>query len=483
MTIWFDVEDLFEYAGAVARPSGIQRLSYEIYAAIQASDASRVGFLRHDPVGGTMRVVDWADVQAIYRSMTHGVPARAPAAAPQAVAPLLQSRAARLPLIGSGMRLAASRLPPEMRRPLGEAARAQVAAIRGLARFAAALPGALAARRRQNAAVAAPPPGEVAALPATPGAAPSYGRDIRDVAQPGDVLAALGSPWSSQGYPALVARLKSQTNLRFALLVYDLIPVMRPEFCDRGLVMLFSSFILGCLPLADELMTISRASAADLERWSARIGVRLATTPRPIPIGTGFSTSAETVPLPQGLVAGEYALFVSTVEARKNHLLAFRAWRRLLEELPPERVPQLVFAGRVGWMVADLMQQIRNSENLAGKLTVVENPDDTTLAQLYRGARFTLFPSLYEGWGLPVSESLAFGKVCLASGTTSVPEAGGRFCLYHDPDSVTEAVALYRRAIEEPGLIARLEAEIADGYRPTPWSSTAAAILDQLGHG
>jgi glycosyltransferase involved in cell wall biosynthesis len=480
MTIWFDVEDLFEYARAVARPSGIQRLSYEIYAALQATDASRVGFLRHDPIAGTMRVVHWAEVQALYRGMTHGVPAKAAAATPPVEMPLLQSRAARIPVVGSGMRLIASRLPPEVRRPLGEAARAQIAAFRGAGRFAAALPDLVTSRRRR---VAGPPPcpADAKAEPMPPPVS-GPGLDIRDVVQPGDVLAALGSPWSSQGYPGLIARLKAQTGMRFALLVYDLIPVVRPEFCDRGLVMLFSSFILGCLPLADELMTISRASAADLEAWSAKIGVRLATAPRPIPIGTGFSTEAESRPLPAGLEPGGYALFVSTVEARKNHLLAFRAWRRLLEEMPPERVPQLVFAGRIGWMVADLMQQIRNCEQLGGKLTIVEDPDDATLAALYRGARFTLFPSLYEGWGLPVSESLAFGKVCLASGTTSVPEAGGRFCLYHDPDSVTDAVALYRRAIEEPGLIAGLEAEIATGYRPTPWGATAAAILDQLGH-
>jgi glycosyltransferase involved in cell wall biosynthesis len=111
---------------------------------------------------------------------------------------------------------------------------------------------------------------------------------------------------------------------------------------------------------------------------------------------------------------------------------------------------------------------------------IVENPDDATLAALYRGARFTLFPSLYEGWGLPVSESLAFGKVCLASNSTSIPEAGGRFCLYHDPDSVTAATALYRRAIEEAGLIESLEATIAAEYRPTPWSVTARSVLDAL---
>ncbi len=164
-----------------------------------------------------------------------------------------------------------------------------------------------------------------------------------------------------------------------------------------------------------------------------REGIVLRGMPRAIPIGTGFTHSLPAPTLPQGLSPGSYALFVSTVEARKNHSLAFRAWRRLLEELPRDEVPTLVFAGRIGWMVADLMQQIENAEHLGGKLVIVQNPDDATLAALYKGARFTLFPSLYEGWGLPVSESLSFGKVCLASNAASVPEAGGDYCLYHDP--------------------------------------------------
>jgi glycosyltransferase involved in cell wall biosynthesis len=171
---------------------------------------------------------------------------------------------------------------------------------------------------------------------------------------------------------------------------------------------------------------------------------------------------------------------VSTVEARKNHVLAFRAWRRLLQELPPDQVPALVFAGRIGWMVDDLMRQIDNAGHINGKLAIVENPDDATLAALYAGARFTLFPSLYEGWGLPVSESLSFGKVCLASSAAAIPEAGGEFCLYHDPDSVTEATALYRRAITEPGLIETLEARIRREYNPVSWSSTARAVLEAL---
>ncbi|MDT8349839.1 glycosyltransferase, partial [Roseomonas mucosa] len=93
-------------------------------------------------------------------------------------------------------------------------------------------------------------------------------------------------------------------------------------------------------------------------------------------------------------------------------------------------------AGRVGWLVADLMQQLENAEWLGGKIRLVRDPSDEELLALYRGCRFTLFPSLFEGWGLPVSESLALGRPCIASNRTSLPEAGGALARYFDPDDL-----------------------------------------------
>ena len=458
MKIWFDVEDLFEYARSVSRPSGIQRLSYEMYAALRVLDPARIGFVRHDMRSGTMLVSDWAEVEAVFARMTQ---ARLPGGGRHSTGgqpSLMHSGLGRMPIL----RAAAQRMPREVRQPLGDAMRAQLGVLRNLGRAARALPEAF--RGQQGA----------------PAAAPAQGQALREVARPGDVLASFGSPWSLPDYPGLVARTLDGSGLRYAILIYDLIPVIRPEYCDAALVRMFTAYAEGCLPQAEAVLAISEATVRDTIAWSRRQGLSLRATPRAIPIGTGFSHATPAPVLPAGLAPGGYALFVSTIEARKNHALAFRAWRRLLDELPPQQVPTLVFAGRVGWMVEDLMQQVQNAHQLDGKLVLVESPDDATLAALYQGARFTLFPSLYEGWGLPVSESLSFGKVCLAASTTSVPEAGGAFCLYHDPDSVTEAVALYRRAIAEPSLIEGLEARIAAEHRPTPWSATARAVLDAL---
>jgi glycosyltransferase involved in cell wall biosynthesis len=462
MTIWCDVEDLYEYARSVTRPSGIQRLSYEMYAALHALDPDGVRFVRMNARSGTMRVVAWQDVASVFHGMAGALPAAVGPVRVVTPPSLTHSALARAP----GLRAAAQRMPRALRQPLGEAIRGQVVVLRNLALAARAIPAALAAQRPSGARLAT---------------APVRGVDLREAARPGDILASLGSPWSLPDYPNCVDRMRREAKLRYVMLIYDLIPAMRPEYCDRAQVVMFDRFAHGCLPQADALLVISEATARDVGAWAAREGIPLRDRPRTIPIGTGFSHAAPAATLPAGLAPGGYALFVSTIEARKNHALAFRAWRRLLDELGPERVPTLVFAGRIGWMVADLLQQISNAGHLGGKLIIVENPDDATLAALYQGARFTLFPSLYEGWGLPVSESLAFGKVCLAASTTSVPEAGGDFCLYHDPDSVTEAVALYRRAIMEPELIPGLEARIRAEYRLTPWSATARAVLDALG--
>jgi glycosyltransferase involved in cell wall biosynthesis len=148
--------------------------------------------------------------------------------------------------------------------------------------------------------------------------------------------------------------------------------------------------------------------------------------------------------------------------------------------MPPERVPVLVFAGRIGWLVQDLMQQLRNTAFLNGKIVLVEEPTDAELVALYRGCRFTLFPSFYEGWGLPVTESLAFGKPCIISNRTSLPEAGGSLARYFDPEDVADAEHVIRATIEDPEGLAQWEARIVREFRPVPWEDSARAVMRHL---
>jgi glycosyltransferase involved in cell wall biosynthesis len=265
--------------------------------------------------------------------------------------------------------------------------------------------------------------------------------------------------------------------------------------------MRFREWTDAVFPLVDTFLTISRSSAQDIVFHAQQTGYPLRSAPQPIPIGTGFtSPSKQSLPTrPAGRSgapttdrtpaavrdrlppAGSYALIVSTIEARKNHILLFRVWRRLLEEMPREQIPTLVFAGRVGWLVSDLMQQLRNADFLGGKIMLVEDPTDDELERLYTGCRFTLFPSLYEGWGLPVTESLSFGKPCIISHATSLPEAGGHLARYFDPENGGEAYSVIRHAIETPEETEAWAEQVRREFKPVTWDESARDVLHALG--
>ncbi len=449
--IWIDVDGLFKCASSGQQPSGIQRLEFELCCALNALPESkgRVFFVRHDPRRQGLVTTSWETVEAVYEVLW-GVQERRKA-----------SSAARG---RSALKAAIRGLPPGLRKVAVLQIEALEALIELMRARAAEIEDAVRRRwRLWKSGVAAQPGGHFAG------------------AQRGDILVVLGAGWTDVALREKVAREK---GLRLAVLVYDIIPLRRSEWFERRLVDAFRTWFKAALPQADVVLTISAATARDVTAYAHSAGLRLRAVPTPIPIGTGFRKVAVR---PAGPAApgrlpapGGYALVVSTIEVRKNHLLLFRVWRRLLEEMRPETVPTLVFAGRIGWIVSDLMEQLRRSRFLDGKIVHVDSPSDQELEALYQGCLFTLFPSFYEGWGLPVTESHGFGRPCIVSGTSSLPEAGGSLARYIDPDNVTDACRVIRETIEDQAGLRQWRERVRREFRPVPWSASARAVLQVL---
>ena len=137
---------------------------------------------------------------------------------------------------------------------------------------------------------------------------------------------------------------------------------------------------------------------------------------------------------------------LGTLEKRKNLLRLLRVWERMRLQWKSD-LPMLVLAGKRGFGCDEIMHFLQRSAVLAGCVQVIEKPDDGALADLYRNCLFTTFASHYEGWGLPVGESLWFGKPVVASRATSLPEVGGRLADYFDPASDLEMQAALERMI------------------------------------
>ncbi len=91
-----------------------------------------------------------------------------------------------------------------------------------------------------------------------------------------------------------------------------------------------------------------------------------------------------------------------------------------------------------------------------------------------------MFPSFYEGWGLPVTESLAFGRPCVISNATSLPEAGGTLARYFDPDDLNEAYRVIRATIADREGLSVWQARIAREFHPVSWEDSARSLLARL---
>src|SRR5262249_29439348 len=193
---------------------------------------------------------------------------------------------------------------------------------------------------------------------------------------------------------------------------------------------------------ADLVLTVSAFSREDLKDFAASHGMVLPPI-EIVPLGTGFhERRVDRQRCKHVTVRDRFALYVSTIDRRKNHQFLLRVWQKLIERHGADAVPHLLLIGRPGWGIndfTDVRTQLTGTRALTGKVTLLSNLSDADLHEAYARCAFTLYPSLYEGWGLPVAESLTHGKFCIVSNRTSLPEVGGDFVDYFDPENEADA--------------------------------------------
>lgn len=146
------------------------------------------------------------------------------------------------------------------------------------------------------------------------------------------------------------------------------------------------------------------------------------------------------------LEPGRYLLCVGTLEPRKNLQLALRAYQRLPVPLR-ERYP-LVIAGMPGWRPEQLAEPLQRAM-AGGQVRLLGYQHDTTIAELLAGARALVFPSLYEGFGLPVLEAMASGTPVILTQSSALPEVAGEAGTYIDAQDDRACAEAMQRLIED----------------------------------
>ncbi len=273
----------------------------------------------------------------------------------------------------------------------------------------------------------------------------------------------------------------TRRGTRTLLTVHDLSFLHYPEHFVPKLVQYLTQVVSRSAARADLVLADSEATRSDiiasLGVAPARIevlygGVDSRFCPQPDP------GEAERLRARYGLDERPYVLSVGTVQPRKNYVRLIKAFA----QLRASRL-QLVIAGGMGWLYQDILAE---AEKHAGSVRLLGFVDDGDLPALYRNASLLAFPSLYEGFGLPVLEAMACGVPVICSDVSSLPEVAGDAALLVDPlatAGLTEALA---RVLEDAGLRRQMISKgLAQAARFT-WEQAARQLLgsfDALAHG
>jgi len=172
----------------------------------------------------------------------------------------------------------------------------------------------------------------------------------------------------------------------------------------------------------------------------------------------------------------EYLLFVGSLEPRKNLALLVQALQRCRTKVP------LVLAGWEGWGDKNWMTSIAGTD-LENRIIMTGYVDDETLANLYSGASAFVYPSIYEGFGLPILEAMACGCPVICSKAASMPEVAGDSAIQIDPANPDDLAAAIDRIMSDAELRRRL---IEKGFSRTgqfSWRKTAvstSAVFEKI---
>lgn len=293
------------------------------------------------------------------------------------------------------------------------------------------------------------------------------------------LLINLGTSWSDRNFLLDVRTIRIQKGVIYVPLVFDLIPTISPQWFMQSLVHDYCAWFGSLLHSADGCLAISEATRNDLllksTEWNAPM--QMLSVPVVRLNGDFRQPSAGKDCLSNYSLSPErYVLFVSTLEPRKNHRGAFNAWLMLAEKLGEAAMPRLVCVGGRGWLNEELHQMLRDHPSLRRMVVILHGIPDDVLAALYEHCLFVIYPSFYEGWGLPVSEALSYGKVPAVSTVSSLPEAGGPYACYFDPTNARDIASTVLALLDSDTRL-DIESKIRDSYLPRSWQQIAADAI------
>lgn len=262
--------------------------------------------------------------------------------------------------------------------------------------------------------------------------------------------------------------------------IHDLAFERFPDETMPGMLAHLKRTVPRSVARADHLMAVSQATARDLidlygvpevKISVVHLGVAQRFNPRPAPSADSAAEESAAIRQKYGLGDGALVLTVSTLQPRKNHKRLVQAFAQASSDAT------LVIAGAQGWAYEDVQREV-DRLNVAHRVVFAGRIDEADLPALYRAATVFVYPSLYEGFGLPVLEAMACGLPVISSDSSSLPEVVGEAGILVDPLDVAAISGALDRVLGNDALRAQMRQAGITQARQFTWAQAAQQTWD-----
>lgn len=264
-------------------------------------------------------------------------------------------------------------------------------------------------------------------------------------------------------------------NARLIYTLYDLSFNEHPEWTTEANRLACFKGTYAASLYADTIISISEYSRQDFIRTFPHYPPEKIRVVYPASRYTRRVDIKRPVSLPKQVEAGQFWLCVGTIEPRKNHLGLLRAYAQYKAQ-SGKAIP-LVHAGGAGWLMDDFRNEI-SALGLDDDVILLGYVDDLTLQWLYQNCFAFIYPSLFEGFGLPVLEAMTLGAAVIASNTTSIPEVVGQAGILIDPLDPFQIASAMDQLVSNKVVYAQLKDAARMQASRFGWKDTATKVLE-----
>lgn len=257
--------------------------------------------------------------------------------------------------------------------------------------------------------------------------------------------------------------------------IHDAVPAIYPETQPILSRLLFSTLITYAGKTCDAILTVSQTSADDLAHHYKLPAEKIHVTPNGVHFPQKLTDTNVVHVLERFGVQPPYFLYVGALHPRKNIKRAIEAFEAARKVHPEAK---LVIVGPPSWGAHQELRAVLRSAGENNGIVFTDFLSDHELDALYQGALGLIFPSLYEGFGLPVLEAMSHGTPVITSTVSALPEVAGDAALLVDPTSVDEISQSMISLLENPSLCAELSKKGLARCEEFSWKKTAGKTLD-----